>query len=775
MSLASRAGFISMKSIFLCIIPIFIAFFPLLLSAESASHIVISEVQITGGSGKSTDEFIELYNPTEAAVLMDGWQLMKKTGSGNEYVLVENFGTVTVPSHSFFLIAHPAGYFGTTQPDLYYSSTNSIADNNTVILLDNSGTEIDKIGFGSASDFEGEPVSNPGAHKSVERKACSDSDAETMVEGGAHFFLGNGEDSDSNVNNFISRSVPEPQNLGSEQEYLDIVVPEIPERPEEDIKESEHQIDTVPVVRFEFSEFVIISELFPNPEGSDDKEFIELHNVGDKTIDLIGWQLGDTSTRRYTIQKDDFLSTQIASGDFFVIEKKVSGISLNNTTDAAVLYWPDETEIDRVEYSNCKEAQSYSVIDTGLLWTDSPTPGLENKIVINNELPIALFELENEQAKVGQMILFDGSESSDLDKDSLEFFWNFGNGDTLEGEKVDYSYPAVGTFTVILLVRDEKGGEDEIGYEISVTDYDYSERVIITELLPSCSPSDKECEFIEVFNAGNDSVSLEGWQLTDLKTHYMFPFDSVIQPSGYFVIERSTSKVTLNNSSDLVYLIDPKGVIINGVEYEKSKKDMSFSFDFETDKWHWTESPTPGTENEIIQEEAEDFENSDVGITAEQTVGPVDVAIADISEAMMDQLVRVHGEVESVKSTGIYIMDELGNTIRIYIQKKTGISKPDVEPGDYMEVVGVVSKTSVGLRILPRTVDDIVIRKQSESEERVGEVLGASIEKQTIEFPDNNKAAQVKQYLYITIGALVVVFGGVLVKIYLKKKQEKEI
>ena len=77
--------------------------------------------------------------------------------------------------------------------------------------------------------------------------------------------------------------------------------------------------------------------------------------------------------------------------------------------------------------------------------------------------------------------------------------------------------------------------------------------------------------------------------------------------------------------------------------------------------------------------------------------------------------------------------------------------------------------------VLPRTVDDIVIQKQGVSEERAGGVLGASIEKQTIEFPENNKATQVKLYLYITIGALVVVLSGVLVKVYLKKKKEKEV
>jgi len=752
-----------------------LAFFscPVIIIAEPADHIVISEIKITGGSGKSTDEFIELYNPTDDEISLVGWQLIKKTASGNEYPLVEDFTEQKISSHSFYLIVHPAGYLGEVQPDYYYTTTNSIADNNTIILLNSINEEVDKVGFGSALDFEAEALSNPGSNKSAERKASSNSTEEAMTEGGLHYFLGNSEDTDNNNQNFIIRPEPEPQDSQSELEYLDIEVPEIPDPP---TNESVVPVDPGPAVEpdpisknISYSDKIIITELFPNPEGVDNGEFIELFNTGNEAVALANWQLGDNSSRKYS-----FKEISIDSGAYISLKKEITRISLNNTSDAAKLYWPDGTLVDLVEYEACQEEQSYSLVSDSWVWTDDITPGLANVFEIINELPIASFEASEEDVKVGQVISFDASGSEDSDNDALEYFWNFGNNDEAEGKKVDYTYQQSGDYLVTLLVKDEKGGEDEEELKITITDLDYSDKVIINELLPACSPSDQECEFIELYNQESREVNLDGWQLTDLKKYFKFSDDYVIEADDFLVVERKNSRITLNNSGDTIFLLDPSGEVVNGVEYEKGKKDLPFARDFDSQEWRWTEKPTPGEENEIVQEAAEDSKNSDVSGTTEQAAEPVDVAIADITKAMMDQLIRVHGEVESVKSTGIYIMDELGNTIRIYIQKKTGISKPDVEPGDHMEVVGVVSETSAGLRILPRTVDDIVIQKQNEGEEQTGEILGAAIEAETIDFSPNNKGQQVKTYLFIAAGALVVILAGVLAKIYIKRRKEKE-
>ncbi|MFA6097936.1 MAG: lamin tail domain-containing protein [Patescibacteria group bacterium] len=739
--------------------------------AEPAVHLVISEIKTTGGSGKSTDEFVELYNPTETDVSMSGWRLIKKTASGSEYPLVDDFGDKAVKAHSFFLVAHPVGYLGEAAPDFYYTSTNSLADNNTVVLIDNNNQAADKVGFGSAVDFEGVAVGNPGANKSVERKARADSTEETMSEGGPHYFLGNSEETDNNAQDFISRSVAEPQNSSSELEYLDIEIPEIPEEPADNNSNTNSQNSNANKAVV-YSDKIIITEIFPNPEGADDGEFIELFNNGNQAVDLSGWQVSDETSRHFIIKSEDFENTVIGSGGYFLIKKEISGISLNNTGDAAKIYQPNGNLLNSVEYTGCQENKSFSLINSQWVWTDELTPGRENKLAIENTLPEAQFELEKGDYKVGQKIAFDASESSDADGDELEYFWEFGDEGSAEGVKAEHSYIKAGEYTARLLVRDSKDGESELEQKISITDYEYSGRIILNELLPACSPTDAECEFVELFNEDSRDINLAGWQVTDLKKYFTFSDKDIIKAGGFLIIKRQDSKITLNNDKDTVYLIDPRGKIINGVEFTKAKKDFSFSFDFDSGRWQWTEKSTPGEENEIISNEeveAQSLLEEDKNINGETVVlnsSPIEMPIGEIKEDSLGKILKITGEVESANSRGIYLMDELGNILRVYIQAKTGIPQPEVSPGDTMTVVGLLDKTTAGLRLLPRTAGDITVEKKKTE----GEVLGASTESEKIDIPVDDKSRQIRLYLIIAGAAVVVLIAGLAVKRFINKK-----
>ena len=48
------------------------------------STVRMNEVQITGGTGKTNNDFIELYNAGLLPVVLDGWKLRKQTSSGTE-------------------------------------------------------------------------------------------------------------------------------------------------------------------------------------------------------------------------------------------------------------------------------------------------------------------------------------------------------------------------------------------------------------------------------------------------------------------------------------------------------------------------------------------------------------------------------------------------------------------------------------------------------------------------------------------------------------------
>lgn len=185
------------------------------------NHVVISEVQISGEV--STDEFVELYNPTNAPINLNGWRLSKKTQSGS----LSNLATTisgTIPAHGYFLIAHE-GFNATPEPDQFFN-TGTVAPDNTLLLYSDAGsTLVDKVGLGDAEDNETTAVFNPPSNGSAERKALSTSTKESMETGGVDEFFGNGEDTDHNQNDFVTRTFSQPQNSSSATETVPTATP----------------------------------------------------------------------------------------------------------------------------------------------------------------------------------------------------------------------------------------------------------------------------------------------------------------------------------------------------------------------------------------------------------------------------------------------------------------------------------------------------------------------------------------------------------------------
>lgn len=208
----------------------FAVFFAFLLIAVTTkvnaldTHVEISEVMV-GKSGASTDEFVEIYNPATEDVNLSNWKLARKTTSGTESDLVSTISG-TIKSHSYFLFTPQTGYTGSASADQTYTTNNSITNDNTILLYGNDGaTVIDKVGFGEALDNETEAETNPSSGTSRERKANSLSTPATMAIGGLDEFMGNGQDTDNNANDFIARSIPQPQNSQSPTEPIPTITP----------------------------------------------------------------------------------------------------------------------------------------------------------------------------------------------------------------------------------------------------------------------------------------------------------------------------------------------------------------------------------------------------------------------------------------------------------------------------------------------------------------------------------------------------------------------
>ncbi len=197
------------------------------LGAAGANHVVISEVQSRGAT--AGDEFVELYNPTNAPVNIGGWVLQYKSATGAAYSLKLTVPAGTMmPPRTFFLMTSVRGATGFTPmigSDMATTGSLGLADTGHVRIgpstLSTNPTDmaaIDTVGYGTGNAPEGSPAPGPAtANSSIERKAFSTSTDVSMTTGG-DADEGNGEDTNNNAADFIVRSASQPQNSMSAPE-----------------------------------------------------------------------------------------------------------------------------------------------------------------------------------------------------------------------------------------------------------------------------------------------------------------------------------------------------------------------------------------------------------------------------------------------------------------------------------------------------------------------------------------------------------------------------
>jgi uncharacterized repeat protein (TIGR01451 family) len=90
------------------------------------------------------------------------------------------------------------------------------------------------------------------------------------------------------------------------------------------------------------------------------------------------------------------------------------------------------------------------------------------EITIKNLPPVVIATSSATQAKVGEMIGFDASESYDLDGTILGLEWQFGDGNVAHGEVVQHSFHQEGTYTVVLIVLDDSDEFSRAAIELKI-------------------------------------------------------------------------------------------------------------------------------------------------------------------------------------------------------------------------------------------------------------------------------------------------------------------
>ncbi len=171
-------------------------------AAGMTEHLVISEV-VTGGASAS-DELIEIYNPADSALPLEGLELVYVTASGATVSrrAAWELAAPLMPPGSHLLIANEAGVYAPIA-DATYASGIAASGGSVALRIQGALTAVDAVGWGTATStwIEGSAVPAPAVGASIER-----------LPGGA---LGSTVDTNDNAADFVQRTVPDPQNRGS--------------------------------------------------------------------------------------------------------------------------------------------------------------------------------------------------------------------------------------------------------------------------------------------------------------------------------------------------------------------------------------------------------------------------------------------------------------------------------------------------------------------------------------------------------------------------------
>lgn len=651
---------------------------PPVLEKYKLGDVVVNEIVSDPADGE--EEWLELFNKTNKIIDLKNWTI--EEGSGAKTILsgiLEAGG-----NNKFKIITKPKG------------NLNNKGD--LIILRDNTGSLIDQVAYGYWDDGD------------------ADNNAPTVSDPYSLARKYDGYNTFNNANDWEMTSV-------ITKGKSNIIV-----NPEEEKDFSEEDTSA-----YDYSDKIIISEIFPNPLGSDSEgEFVELYNNDDREVDLSGWSLGDESKKKFEIKENKIIKAK----NYIVFYRPETKTALNNGSDSVKLYQPlKETALQIVTYKKSMEGWSFNYIgadktgfsrqnaisvlarDDSYAWSEIVTPGKANEIKAINHPPVVDFDFPDE-IKAGVPIMFDSSDTVDDDNDSLKFSWDFGDGIKSKLASPEHTYLKEGNYTVVLAVDDGqekvkkekimKVGEPHSSPLLSMERGLSGNAVIINEILPDPEGSDETGEWIEIYNQSEMKINLLDWRIEDSRGEsdaYRFKTDKWLDINKYLIVSRPESKLALNNNGDFVRLYDSGNKLIDDIKYDKAAAGQSFARNV-NGGWEWTTKLTPGSANKFVAATAagKTVKASSKSKAVKKAV--FNTSLEKIKELEAGDLVKVKGTVAVLPGVfGVqyfYIVGSPG--IQVYNYKK---DFPALKVGDYIEVSGELSETNGEQRIKTKIAGDI--------------------------------------------------------------------
>ena len=367
-------------------------------SAVSSST-VIMQLQTAGAvSNTSSEEIIVLYNLSVSDLNITGWCLEYSSGANG--VTFTKLSCVDTADAQTELWVKSGGYvsFGTNEfktknftPDFLFNA-GLAATGGHLRLVDSSGLEIDRVSWGNAVAIAGVLP----AIKHTDGKVLSRNTASLLL------------DTDVHLTDFSSMPLLTPIISGVyEVEILVDLCPNITgmqvDIPSgfmiddsgdcyEDICPNIDDLQIIIPSGYEMKPgsfnctlipledaILLITELVANAPSTDTgREYIEIHNPLNRTVNLSGYklQVGPNFTKEFI-----FANSDILAGQYKVFSDSETSIVLPNTTGVQLrLIAPDGNTVSETDvYSDAGDNVSWALVEDQWIYTNQITPGATNR------------------------------------------------------------------------------------------------------------------------------------------------------------------------------------------------------------------------------------------------------------------------------------------------------------------------------------------------------------------------------------------------------------
>ena len=279
--------------------------------------IVISEFR-TRGPGGANDEFVELYNNSDASVDIGGWKIKGSSNAGTVSTRLTISTGAIIPARGHLLVTNSGGYSGSVLGDQTFIS--GITNDGGIALTLPNDVVVDQVGMSSGAAFrEGMHLAPlpSNANQSYERKP-----------GGLN---GSSQDSTDNFNDFQLLTPSDPQNLSANPTPGPSPTPGPTPSPSPSPSPSPVPTPTPlpsPSPSPTPSTRVLISQIYGGGGNSGApfrNDFIEIFNAGSATVVLAGWSVQYAGSTGTSWSVTNLTPVSLAPGQYYLIQESSGG------------------------------------------------------------------------------------------------------------------------------------------------------------------------------------------------------------------------------------------------------------------------------------------------------------------------------------------------------------------------------------------------------------------------------------------------------------------